>query len=168
MTAKARKDEDTAIIKKYPNRRLYNTETSTYITLDDLCDMVKAGRNFEVHDAKTGEDLTHQVLTQIIVEQESKGDSVFPTDFLRQAIRFYDHGMREAMHHYLDASMNTFVENQDKMQSAMDKTMRGISSPLGSFEEITRQNMALFEKTFQMFTPFSGMFSEGEERRKKK
>src|SRR5579872_5577732 len=105
------------IIKKYANRRLYDTETSAYITLEDLCTRVKQGRQFVVVDAKTGQDLTRQVLTQIIFEQEIKGFQILPTGFLRSVIRFYDDKMHGVLQQYLEASMNTFLSNQERMQS---------------------------------------------------
>ncbi len=155
MNANAPKEP--AIIKKYANRRLYDTETSAYITLEDLCDRVKQGREFVVLDAKTGQDLTRQVLTQIIFEQETKGAPLLPLSFLRSAIRFYDHKMNNVLQHYLDASMNTFVSNQERMQGMMGKAMDGFS-PFSQFEEMTRQNVAFFEKAFTMFSPFGNVF----------
>lgn len=147
------------VIKKYANRRLYNTETSAYVTLDDLCKMVKEGKDFVVCDAKTGQDLTCQILTQIIFEQESKGVHLLPINFLRSVIRFYDDNMREVLQHYLEASIKGFVTNQDRMRGYVGKTAAaGGASPFSQFEELTRQNVALFEKAFQMFTPFGGYF----------
>lgn len=144
------------VIKKYANRRLYNTDTSSYVTLDDLCDMVKEGSDFIVYDAKSGEDLTRQVLTQIIFEQEGKGQNLLPINFLRNLISFYDNSLKEFVPTYLDASMQTFLKNQEKMQEYMGKT-----APIGSFgtvaqqfEEISKQNMELFAKAFTMFAPF--------------
>ncbi len=159
--------KDTVIIKKYANRRLYDTETSAYITLEDLCDRVKADRNFTVVDAKTGHDLTRQVLTQIIFEQETKGFQILPTNVLRSVIRFYDDKMRNVLQHYLEASMTTFLNNQERMQGMMSKAGDGLT-PL---EELTRQNVALFEKTMQIFNPFGSMFTgkeEAEETQKKR
>src|SRR5271170_2542119 len=149
--------EKPVIIKKYANRRLYDTETSAYITLEDLCDRVKAGRDFTVVDAKTGQDLTRQVLTQIIFEQEIKGFHVLPTEFLRSVIRFYDDKMHDVLQHYLDASMVTFMGNQERMKGMVGKAVEGFA-PFTPLEELTRQNVALFEKTMQMFNPFGGMF----------
>jgi len=154
--------DEAVVIKKYANRRLYDTGTSAYITLEDLCDRVKAGENFTVVDAKTGQDLTRQVLTQIIFEQEIKGFQVLPTSFLRSAIQFYDSKMNNVLQHYLDASMATFMGNQDRMKGMVGKAAEELSqfTPL---EELTRQNVALFEKTMQMFNPFGGMFGVKEE-----
>jgi len=154
--------QDNVVIKKYANRRLYDTETSAYITLEDLCDRVKAGRNFTVVDAKTGQDLTRQVLTQIIFEQEIKGFQILPTSFLRSVIRFYDDKMHDVLQHYLDASMVTFLGNQERMQGMVGKAIDGFA-PFNPLEELTRQNVALFEKTMQMFNPFGGMFGSKEE-----
>lgn len=146
------------VIKKYANRRLYDTQTSAYITLEDLCDRVKQGSDFVVLDAKTGQDLTRQVLTQIIFEQETKGLQMLPTGFLRDVIRLYDHQMQDVLQSYLTASMQTFLHNQERLQGMMGKAIEGIS-PLGQFEEMTRQNVAFFEKAAQMFNPFGGMFT---------
>src|SRR4051812_19238881 len=149
------------VIKKYANRRLYDTDTSAYITLEDLCVRVKDGRDFIVLDAKTGQDLTRQVLTQIIFEQETKGAQILPTEFLRSVIRFYDDKMQDVLQHYLDASMKTFMSNQERMSSMVGKAVGKAMdefSPLTQFEELTRHNVALFEKTMQMFNPFGTMF----------
>jgi polyhydroxyalkanoate synthesis repressor PhaR len=143
------------VIKKYANRRLYNTDTSSYVTLNDLCVMVKDGAEFIVYDAKSGEDLTRQILTQIIFEQESSGEHLLPTNFLRSIIGFYDNSLKDFVPHYLESTMKTFSGNQEKMQEMM-----GVGS-LGSFgqvaqqlEEIGKQNMEMFTKAFSMFTPF--------------
>lgn len=144
----------TVTIKKYANRRLYNTATSSYVTLDHLAVMVKEGTNFNVYDAKTGEDLTHTVLTQIIVEEESKGgQNLLPINFLRQLIGFYGKNMQWLVPKYLDSSMQSLTENQDKFRSAMQNAFGGMF-PFTAMEEISKQNMAMFEKTMQMFKPF--------------
>lgn len=153
------------VIRKYANRRLYDTGTSAYITLDDLCDRVKQGEDFVVLDAKTGQDLTRQVLTQIIFEQETKGEQLLPTNFLRSVIRFYGNKMQPVLQHYLEASMKTFLNNQERMSGMVGKVMdkaaaEGGFSPFAPLEEMTRQNVALFEKTIQMFNPFGQMFGE--------
>lgn len=153
------KDGEPVIIKKYANRRLYNTETSIYITLEELRLMVKEGRDFVVQDAKSGEDLTRQTLAQIIFEQETKGLSVMPTEFLRSIIGCYDDGVSEVLRQYLTASMHSFTENQDKMRRYMDKAAGGDMFGVGQLEEITRSNIAMFEKTFSAFNPFVGMDS---------
>lgn len=158
-----KKEKDPAIIKKYANRRLYDTETSAYITLEDLCDRVKKGHAFIVVDAKSGQDLTRQILTQIIFEQETKGFHLLPTDFLRSVIGFYGNNMQDILQPYLDASMKSFVSNQERMRGmigeTMGKALEGGMSPLNQFEEVARHNMAIFEKTVQMFNPFGAMFS---------
>ena len=142
-------------IKKYANRRLYNTATSSYVTLDHLAIMVKEGTNFNVYDAKTGEDLTHTILTQIIVEEESKGgQNLLPINFLRQLIGFYGKNMQWLVPKYLDSSMQSLTENQEKLRGYMQNTFGGMF-PFGALEEASKQNMAMFEKTMQMFTPFS-------------
>jgi len=157
MSAATQK-KDVIVIKKYANRRLYDTGTSAYITLDDLCTRVKEGTDFVVQDAQTGADLTNQVLTQIILEQEIKGFHLLPTNFLRSVIRFYDDKMINALQPYLDASMKSFVSNQEQMKSMFGKAM-GDYSPMNQLEEMTRQNVAMFEKTVQMFNPFGTMFT---------
>lgn len=155
--------EDTPItIKKYANRRLYNTETSAYITLEDLCQMVRNGKDFIVVDANSGADLTTQILAQIIYEQETKGVHLLPANFLRQVIRFYDDSMGGMLQHYLEASMKSFIHNQDRMRGMMGKAMQDFS-PFGQLEEVTRQNVAFFEKAMHMFTPFGGYFGTEEE-----
>lgn len=153
--------EKPVVIKKYANRRLYDTGTSAYITLEDLCDRVKEGKEFVVVDAKSGHDITRQVLTQIIFEQETKGFHLLPTNFLRSVIRFYDDNMNDVMQHYLEASMKTFMSNQDRMRGMMGKAM-GEFQPFSQMEEVARNNVALFEKAMSMFSPLS-YFSGTEE-----
>jgi polyhydroxyalkanoate synthesis repressor PhaR len=140
------------MVKKYANRRLYDTNTSSYITLDDLCEMVKRGTDFVVIDAKSNEDLTRQVLTQIIFEQESKGYSVLPIKFLRTVISFYGGKMQQFLPPYLEASMESFTNNQDKVREYVSSAIN--FSPLAQFEELSKQNMALFQRAFSMFRPF--------------
>ncbi|CAK0762972.1 Polyhydroxyalkanoate synthesis repressor PhaR [Azospirillaceae bacterium] len=143
----------TVTIKKYANRRLYNTATSSYVTLDHLCRMVKDGVNFVVYDAKTSEDITRSVLTQIIVEEESKGQNLLPISFLRQLIGLYGHNMQWMVPGYLEYSMQVFARNQEKMRDYFQSTLGGIF-PFGSFEEMSKQNLALFERAMRMFSPF--------------
>jgi polyhydroxyalkanoate synthesis repressor PhaR len=143
------------VIKKYANRRLYNTATSSYVTLDYLREMVKQGDNFVVFDAKTGEDITRSVLAQIIFEQESKGENLLPINFLRQLIRFYDDTLQAALPKYLDISMDRFTRDQEKMREYLVNTFTP-KAPLARFEDMARQNIALFERMFNMFSPFSG------------
>jgi polyhydroxyalkanoate synthesis repressor PhaR len=145
------------VVKKYANRRLYNTESSSYITLDNLADMVRQGRDFVVYDAKTGEDITRSVLTQIIVEEEGKGGrALLPTAFLRQLIGFYGDQMQSLVPRFLEQAMGAFAQQQDQMRSAMQKTMGSMGTifPFGNMEEVSRQNMAIMERAFSMFTPF--------------
>jgi polyhydroxyalkanoate synthesis repressor PhaR len=141
-------------IKKYANRRLYNTGTSSYVTLDHLCQMVKDGVDFIVHDAKTGEDITRSVLTQIIVEEEGKGgQTMLPVSFLRQLISFYGNSLQTLIPGYLDSSMSSFARNQEQMREYMSSI--GGLFPFGQqFEEMGKQNMALFQNAMKMFSPF--------------
>ncbi len=142
---------DPVVIKKYANRRLYNTQTSSYVTLDHLCEMVKAGTEFEVRDARTGEDITRSVLTQIIFEEEAKGQSLLPIKFLRQLIRFYGDSLQGFVPGYLDMSMDSFTKNQEAMRNRIAEAFGGGSQVL---EAMTRQNLAMFERTMQMLQPF--------------
>jgi polyhydroxyalkanoate synthesis repressor PhaR len=141
------------VVKKYANRRLYNTESSSYITLDNLADMVRLGRDFVVYDAKSGEDITRSVLTQIIVEDEGKGQNLLPINFLRQLIALYGGSMQGLVPKYLEHAMTAFAQQQDQIRAAMQKTM-GTIFPFGNIEEVGRQNMAMMERAFSMFTPF--------------
>jgi len=140
------------VIKKYANRRLYNTQTSSYVTLDHLCEMVKAGTEFEVHDARSGEDITRSVLTQIIFEEEAKGQSLLPIHFLRQLIRLYGDSMQAFVPGYLDLSMQSFTKNQEAMRTRIAEAFGGGGQTL---ENLTRQNFAMFERAMQMFSPFA-------------
>ena len=141
------------IIKKYANRRLYNTATSSYVTLDHLCQMVQDDVDFVVYDAKSGEDITRSVLTQIIVEEESKGQNLLPINFLRQLISFYGDSMQWMVPQYLEHMMGAFAQNQDRMRQSMQETFGGMF-PFGNLEEVGKQNMALFESALRMFSPF--------------
>lgn len=140
------------VVKKYANRRLYNTEASSYVTLDHLAQMVKEGREFVVYDAKSGEDITRQVLTQIIVEEEGKGRALLPIGFLRQLISFYDDSLQALVPRYLEMTMGAFARQQEQMRRAMQQTMEGFF-PF-SMEEMGRQNAAMLERAFAWFTPF--------------
>jgi len=146
-------DKPPVVVKKYANRRLYNTESSSYITLDNLADMVRLGRDFVVYDAKTGEDITRGVLTQIIVEEEGKGRSLLPTAFLRQLIGFYGDQMQSLVPRFLEQAMSALTQQQEQMRTAMQKTM-GNLFPFGNIEEVGRQNLAMMERAFSLFTPF--------------
>jgi polyhydroxyalkanoate synthesis repressor PhaR len=140
-------------IKKYANRRLYNTATSSYVTLEHLCQMVKDGVDFVVYDAKSGNDITRSVLTQIIVDEEAKGDNLLPIGFLRQIIGFYgDNMQRMLVPQYLEHSMKTFTDNQEQLQSCFQQTM-GNMFPFGSLDEMGKQNMAMFEQAIKIFSP---------------
>ena len=141
-------------IKKYANRRLYNTATSSYVTLDDLSEMVKSGVEFVVVDAKSGDDITRSVLTQIIFEEESKGQNLLPIKFLRQLIGFYGDSLQSVVPNYLEHSMNAFAQNEESMRKHMKESM-GSMFPFGQLEDLGKQNMAMFERAMQMFTPFA-------------
>ena len=140
-------------IKKYANRRLYNTATSSYVTLDNLATMVKEGSDFVDYDAKSGEDITRKVLTHIIVEEENKGQNLLPIDFLRHLISFYGDSLQSVVPNYLDYSMKAFAKSQEQMRDYMEDSMGGLN-PFGQFEEIGKQNVAMFEEAMKMFTPF--------------
>jgi polyhydroxyalkanoate synthesis repressor PhaR len=140
------------VVKKYANRRLYNTATSSYVTLDDLARLIKDGADFVVYDAKTGEDITRSVLTQIIVEQEQKGQNLLPISFLRQLIAFYGDSMQFLLPGYLEQAMVAFARNQEQMRESLKATF-GIF-PFGQFEEMGKQNLALFERALKMLSPY--------------
>lgn len=144
-------------IKKYANRRLYNTATSSYVTLDHLCQMVKDNEDFVVYDAKTGEDITRSVLTQIIVEEEGKGQNLLPISFLRQLISLYGDSLGDVVPRYLEMSMTSFYRNEEQMRTLMQKAVEGMF-PLQQIEEMNKQNMAIFESAMKMFSPF---YAEG-------
>ncbi len=144
------------IIKKYANRRLYNTQSSSYVTLDHLCEMVKKGVEFEVRDARTGEDITRQVLSQIIFEEENKGGQhLLPIQFLRQLIRFYGDSLQAFVPSYLELSMESFTKNQQEMREKFQEAF-GAKFGLKDFDKMTRQNVEIFERTMRMFSPFGG------------
>jgi polyhydroxyalkanoate synthesis repressor PhaR len=146
------KSEGPVVIKKYANRRLYNTQTSSYVTLDHLAAMVKEGTEFEVQDARTGDDITRSVLTQIIFEEEAKGQSLLPIKFLRQLIRFYGDSLQSFVPGYLDMSMEGFTKNQGAMRDRIAEALGGGNAMV---ENLTRQNLAMFENTMAMFKPFA-------------
>src|SRR5215469_6882152 len=147
-------DNRPVVVKKYANRRLYNTATSSYVTLDDLARLIKDGGDFVAYDAKTNEDITRQVLTQIIVEQEQKGQNLLPISFLRQLIGFYGDNMQWLVPSYLESSMKTFAKNQEQMRHYLQDALGGLF-PFGSFEQVGKQNMAMIEQAMKMFTPFA-------------
>jgi polyhydroxyalkanoate synthesis repressor PhaR len=143
------------IIKKYANRRLYNTATSAYVTLDHLSEMVRAGVDFTVLDAKTNEDITRSVLTQIIFEEESKqGQNLLPVQFLRRLIRFYGDSMQGFLPAYLEMSMERFSSAQDQWRDQLTKTWAG-KGPMGAFEDQAKANMAMFEQAMRLWAPFA-------------
>ncbi|MBV8133936.1 MAG: polyhydroxyalkanoate synthesis repressor PhaR [Alphaproteobacteria bacterium] len=147
-------DGGPVVVKKYANRRLYNTATSNYVTLDDLARMIKDGGDFVAYDAKTGEDITRSVLTQIIVEQEQKGQNLLPISFLRQLISLYGDSMQFLVPGYLEQAMLAFAQNQEQMRKNLQATF-GIF-PFGQFEEMGKQNMVLFERALRMLAPYRG------------
>jgi polyhydroxyalkanoate synthesis repressor PhaR len=157
--------DDPVIIKKYANRRLYNTGTSTYVTLEDLAEMVRKGEEFTVQDAKSGDDITHPVLTQIIFELENReGQNMLPIPFLRQLISFYGDQMQMVVPSYLEQSMIAFAKEQERFREQMKSAMGGIgkspmdmmkmSTPIKAIEEQTKRNIELFQNAMRMFTPF--------------
>ncbi len=149
------KSKNATVIKKYANRRLYNTATSTYVTLEDLSKMVKDGTDFIVYDAKSGEDITRSVLTQIIFEEENKeGNNLLPINFLRQLIRFYGDSMQGMVPNYLEFSMGNLMKDQDKLKKQMADVFGG-GDPFKLMEETAKRNMALFQDSMKMFTPFT-------------
>lgn len=158
--AAARKEDQPAeavIIKKYANRRLYNTASSSYVTLDHLSEMVRSGVDFTVQDAKTGEDITRSVLAQIIFEQESRGQNLLPATFLRRLIRFYGDSMQGFLPAYLELSMETFAKSQEQMREQFSRAFQGKPGlpVIGAFEDQARQNMAMFEQALRLWAPFA-------------
>jgi polyhydroxyalkanoate synthesis repressor PhaR len=141
------------VIKKYANRRLYNTATSTYVTLDDLAEMVKKGTDFVVYDAKSGEEITRSVLTQIIFEEEGKGQNLLPIKFLRQLIRFYGDSMQAFVPGYLEMSLESLTREQDKLRSQLAEIWG--ADPFKAMQEQTERNMAMFHDAMRMFNPFT-------------
>jgi len=157
-------------IKKYANRRLYNTGTSSYVTLEDLAKMVKAGEDFVVYDAKTGEDITRSVLAQIIFEQENKeGQNLLPINFLRQLIRFYGDSMQMLVPRYLEASIESLTREQEKFRQQIAQAFGTTAfGPLGPLEDQVRRNMEMFQRTFAMFTPFAKREAQAESERQQR
>ena len=158
--AKDADGNDAVVIKKYANRRLYNTATSSYVTLDHLAQMVKDGVEFVVFDAKTGEDITRSVLTQIIVEEESKGANLLPISFLRQLIGFYGDSLQTFVPRYLEMSMENLAKNQEQVRETMTKAF-GQMFPFpaqpnaGAVEDMVKNNMVMFQKAMEMFNPLN-------------
>ncbi|MCB1492338.1 MAG: polyhydroxyalkanoate synthesis repressor PhaR [Rhodobiaceae bacterium] len=152
-TDRKKEGADPTVIKKYANRRLYNTGTSTYVTLDDLAAMVKNGEDFVVRDAKSGEEITHSVLTQIIFDQESKGENLLPISFLRQLIGFYGDSMQALLPSYLNQSIDTFANNQSLYREHMSNSFG--ANALGAIDEQVKRNAKMFEQAMRMFSPFA-------------
>lgn len=153
------RDGETVIIKKYANRRLYNTQSSSYITLDHLARMVREGVDFKVVDAKTGDDITHQILTQIIVEEEASGEQMLPVNFLRQLISMYGNSMQGLLPHYLEASMEHFRDNQQKLRTAFEESLG--NNPLA---KIAQQNLEMFKAAAAAFMPGAAGHQEAAEK----
>jgi len=175
--AKSGTGDDTVIIKKYANRRLYDTGRSSYVTLDDLCEMVKEGHDFVVYDAKSGNDITRSVLTQIIVDQESKGENLLPTGFLKNLIGFYGDNIQPLVPNYLEQTLDAFVKNQEQMREQINKSFQGMNNMQGMFppvpgaenlEEMSRKNMEMFESTMKMFMPFNMDYNADDEQDKQR
>ena len=163
--------DERVVIKKYANRRLYNTASSSYVTLEHLAEMVKKGVDFVVYDAKTNEDITRTVLTQIIFEEESQGQSLLPIQFLRQLIGFYGNSMQAFLPSYLELSLATFAQQQEQLRtqlSALGQTtgivpgIGGVGVGVGAYEDQIRQNLALFDRAMKMFSPFAFSGKAGE------
>ena len=149
-----RAEGDRVIIKKYANRRLYNTATSSYVTLDNLSDMVRQGVDFVVYDAKTNDDITRGVLAQIIFEEESRGQNLLPIQFLRQLISFYGDSMQNLLPTYLEMSLDGFAKQQERFRTQFAQAFGGAPG-LGFFDEQVSQNLAMFDRAMRMFSPFS-------------
>ncbi len=165
MVAAMAKTEEPIVIKKYANRRLYNTGSSTYVTLEDLAGMVKNGEDFIVYDAKSGEEITRSVLTQIIFEQENKGgQNLLPITFLRQLIRFYGDSMQMLVPRYLEVSIESLTREQEKFRQQLSQAF-GVG-PFGALEDQVRRNMEMFERAFAMFAPFARRESQTAEAEK--
>ncbi|RYG58569.1 MAG: polyhydroxyalkanoate synthesis repressor PhaR [Alphaproteobacteria bacterium] len=153
------------IIKKYANRRLYNTETSTYITQSDLAGIIRGGQNVEVVDAKTGEDLTRQTLAQIILEEESKGAAMLPVNFLKQIIGFYDNSMQSILPHYLEMVMDVFQQNQSRIKDETNKALGGFSpfAQFAAIQQIQRNQIEQMQQVMGLFNPFLRPMQGGEQ-----
>lgn len=166
MSTAKKEQEEPTVIKKYANRRLYDTGRSSYVTLDDLCEMVKEGHDFVVYDAKTGEDLTRSVLTQIIVEQEGKGENLLPVNFLKQLIGFYGDSLQDVVPSYLEQTFAAFTKNQEQFRNYFTKsfggmnmmggTPPGMQNPMSAMEELGRKNMEMFEQTMKAWASSFG------------
>lgn len=158
-TARKQKNEEPIVVKKYANRRLYDTSRSSYVTLDDLYEMVKEGHDFIVYDAKSGEDLTRSVLTQIIVDQESRGQNMLPVGFLRRLIGYYDDNFNGILPNYLEHAIDSFASNQESFRKHINKSIEGMF-PVSRVEELNRRNLEMFERALKTFSPFSMLYSD--------
>lgn len=145
-------DDNVAVVKKYANRRLYNTASSSYVTLDDLSKMVRDGEHFVVYDAKSGDDLTRSILTQIIMEEDGKGRNLLPINFLRHLIGYYDDNLRAFLPRYLEMSMENFSDNQEQIRHYIEGAF-GNFFPINQFEDMTKRNITLFQQAATMFNP---------------
>jgi polyhydroxyalkanoate synthesis repressor PhaR len=145
---------DYVVIKKYANRRLYNTRSSAYVTLEHLSEMVKEGVDFVVYDAKTNEDITRSVLTQIIFDEENRGQNLLPIQFLRQLIRFYGDSMQAFVPSYLELSLDSFTRQQERLRTQIAGAV-GVAPGMGFLEDQVRQNLALFDRAMRLFSPFA-------------
>lgn len=148
------KGDGRVVIKKYANRRLYNTASSSYVTLDHLSEMVKQGVDFVVYDAKTNDDITRSVLAQIIFDEEGRGQNLLPIPFLRQLIGFYGNSMQALLPSYLELSLDSFTKQQEQMRQQMGGALGGTQG-LQFFEDQVKQNVLLFERAMKMFSPFA-------------
>ncbi|MCW5724973.1 MAG: polyhydroxyalkanoate synthesis repressor PhaR [Maricaulaceae bacterium] len=157
------KGEQPVVIKKYANRRLYDTASSRYVTLDHLRDLVRKGADFVVQDAKTGEDLTRGVLAQIIFEEEARGANLLPVQFLRQLISFYGDSLESVVPGYLQMSMDNFAQQQERMRERFAEALGSPQAAMSMMQEQTKRNMAMFEQAMRVFTPFA---QQGEAARK--
>ncbi len=156
---------EVVLIKKYANRRLYNTEKSSYVTLDDLADMVKEEKNFIVQDAKSGEDITRSVLTQIIFDAENNGQMLLPTSFLREIIRLYGDSMQSFVPSYLEQAMGNFLARQDDMRQSFESAMSA-NPAMAGFEQLSKMNQEWIENSMKMFATMNPMVSEAPEAKK--
>lgn len=159
MAVKDKEGDGAIIIKKYANRRLYNTNSSSYITLDDLAGMTREGVDFQVLDAKTGNDITHSILTQIIMEEESHGEQMLPVSFLRQLISMYGNSMQSLMPPYLEASMQNFRDNQLKLQESFKASLG-----TDAFAKLAESNMAMFKAATSAFIPGQNAATPGSDK----
>ena len=158
--------DDTVIIKKYANRRLYDTGTSRYITLEDLCQMVRDNTDCRVEDAKSGEDITRSVLIQVIMEQESKGAGAFPVNFLKQVIQLYDDQLQAVLPSYLETAMHQFVENQSQMRNLMEQSVEDFN-PMRIFEEVGKKQADMMNQAFDTMMSFNPLLGGGSNKTKK-